>query len=148
MVIGLGGVGSVIGRKLHEYECFDKIILADIDPTYAHVLHNTTKKSRFEVIALNAMETSKVAAAMTQHNVSVTLNACNCYTNYSILDACLKAGSHYIDMAADIYAAPGVKKPGKNSFEHEIETYHSRYLEKDLAGLLCLGCDQIGRAHV
>ena len=135
MVIGLGGVGSVIGRKLHDYECFDKIILADIDPTYAHVLHNTTKNSRFEVISINAMESSKVAAAMTQHKVTVTLNACNCYTNYSILDACLKAGSHYIDMAADI------KKPGKNSFEHEIETYHSRYLEKDLAGLLCLGCD-------
>ena len=54
MVIGLGGVGSVIGRKLHEYECFDKIILADIDPTYAQVLHNTTKRSRFEVISLNA----------------------------------------------------------------------------------------------
>lgn len=141
LVIGLGGVGSVIGRKLHDYECFDKIILADIDPTYAHVLHNTTKNSRFEVISINAMESSKVAAAMTQHKVTVTLNACNCYTNYSILDACLKAGSHYIDMAADIYAAPGVKKPGKNSFEHEIETYHSRYLEKDLAGLLCLGCD-------
>ena len=104
--------------------------LADIDPIYAQVLHNTTKRSRFEVITLNAMETAKVAAAMSQHNVAVTLNACNCYTNYSILDACLKAGSHYIDMAADIYSAPGVKKPGKNSFEHEIETYHSRYLEK------------------
>ncbi len=141
MVIGLGGVGSVIGRKLHEYECFERIILADIDPTYAQVLHNTTKRSRFEVISINAMETAKVVAALTQHKIAVTLNACNCYTNYSILDACLKAGSHYIDMAADIYSAPGVKKPGKNSFEHEIETYHSRYLEKDLAGLLCLGCD-------
>ena len=141
MVIGLGGVGSVIGRKLHEYDCFDRIILADIDPTFAHILQAGTKRSRFQVITLNAMETAKVAAAMTEHNVAVTLNACNCYTNYSILDACLKAGSHYIDMAADIYSAPGVKKPGKNSFEHEIETYHQRYLENDLAGLLCLGCD-------
>src|SRR6187402_418615 len=106
MVIGLGGVGSVIGRKLHDYECFERIILADIDPTYAKVLHNTTKRSRFEVLTLNAMETTKIAAAMTEHKISVCLNACNCYTNYSILEACLRAGAHYIDMAADIYAAP------------------------------------------
>ena len=35
LVIGMGGVGSVIGQKLHDYECFDKIYLADIDPTFA-----------------------------------------------------------------------------------------------------------------
>ncbi len=141
MVIGMGGVGSVIGRKLHEYECFDRIVLADVDPTYAHVLHNTTKRSRFQVVTLNAMETAKLAASMVEHQVAVTLNACNCYTNYSVLEACHRAGSHYIDMAADIYSAPGVKKALKNSFEAEIEKFNQLYLEKDLAGLLCLGCD-------
>lgn len=141
MVIGLGGVGSVVGRKLHDYECFDRIILADIDPTFALKLHSDTKRSRFEILTLNAMESAKVAAAIAEHKITVTLNCCNCYTNYSILEACMRAGSHYIDMAADIYSAPGVKKPGKNSFEAEIEKYNSPYLEKDLAGLLCLGCD-------
>jgi saccharopine dehydrogenase (NAD+, L-lysine forming) len=141
MVIGLGGVGSVIGRKLHEYECFDRIILADIDPTFAQKLQAETKRSRFQVITLNAMETAKVAAAMTEHKIAVTLNSCNCYTNHSILDACLQAGSHYIDMAADIYSPPGVKKPGKNSYEAEIEKYNQAYLEKGLAGILCMGCD-------
>ena len=141
LVIGLGGVGSVIGRKLHDYDCFDRIILADVDPTYAQVLHNATKRSRFEVLPLNAMETAKVAAVMTEHKIAVTLNACNCYTNYSILEACHRAGSHYIDMAADIYSAPGVKKALKNSFEAEIEKFNQAFLEKDLAGLLCLGCD-------
>jgi saccharopine dehydrogenase-like NADP-dependent oxidoreductase len=141
LVIGLGGVGSVIGRKLHDYDCFDRIFLADIDPTFAQVLQVGTKRSRFEVLTLNAMETHKLAAVLTEHKIAVTLNACNCYTNYSVLEACLKAGSHYIDMAADIYAAPGVKKPGKNSFEAEIEKFHQPYLESNLAGLLCLGCD-------
>ena len=141
LVIGLGGVGSVVGRKLHEYECFDRIFLADIDPTFAQRLHIDTRRSRFEILTLNAMETAKVAAAMTEHKIAVTLNCCHCHTNYSLMEACLRAGAHYIDMAADIYSAPGVKKPGKNSFEAEIEKYHSQYLEKDLAGLLCLGCD-------
>src|SRR6516165_2343604 len=86
LVIGLGGVGSVIGRKLHEYDCFDRIILADIDPHYAQVLHTATKHSRFEVMQLNAMETAKLAAAMTELKINVTLNSCNCYTNYSVLE--------------------------------------------------------------
>ena len=58
LVIGMGGVGSVIGMKLHEYECFERIILADIDVTFANALQERTKKSRFEVVQLNAMETA------------------------------------------------------------------------------------------
>ena len=43
----MGGVGSVIGQKLHDYDCFDKIYLADIDPTFAQHLHRRTADSRF-----------------------------------------------------------------------------------------------------
>src|SRR5258708_1247358 len=141
MVIGLGGVGSVIGRKLHEYECFDGIILADVDPTFAQKLQAETRRSRFQVLTLNAMETAKVAAAMAEHKIAVTLNACNCYTNFSILEACLQAGSHYLDMAADIYSPPGVKRPGKNSFEAEIEKFNQLFIDKNIAGILCMGMD-------
>lgn len=44
-------------------------------------------------------------------------------------------------MAADIYSAPGVKRPGKNSFEAEIERFNHAFLEKGLAGILCMGMD-------
>ena len=50
MVIGIGGVGSVIGQKLHEYDCFDRIILADMDPVFANQLAAKTPKSRFLVV--------------------------------------------------------------------------------------------------
>ena len=40
--------------------------------------------------------------------------------NHSVLEACAQAGSHYMDMAADIYSPPGVKRPAKNSYEAEI----------------------------
>ena len=35
MVIGMGGVGSVIAQKLHEYYCIDRIICADRDTVFA-----------------------------------------------------------------------------------------------------------------
>jgi saccharopine dehydrogenase (NAD+, L-lysine-forming) len=141
MIIGMGGVGSVIGQKLHNYSCFDRIILADVDTTFADKLHQQTKNSRFHVSQVNAMETAKLIQLMKEHNISVTLNACPCQANYSILEACCQSGSHYLDMAADIYSPPGVKRPGKNSFEAEIETYNEKFLEKNIAAILCMGMD-------
>lgn len=141
MVMGMGGVGSVIGQKLHDYDCFDRIILADIDTTFAQKLHQQTKRSRFEVHQVNAMDTEALVQFMKDRKISVTLNACPCIVNHSVLEACGKAGSHYIDMAADIYSPPGLKRPGKNSFEAEIERFNPTFLDKGILGLLCMGMD-------
>src|SRR6266487_2507190 len=141
MVMGMGGVGCVIGMKLHGYDCFERIILADIDTTFASALHEHTKKGRFEVHQINAMETAHLAQFLKEHKIDVTLNACPCSVNHSVLEACAQAGSHYLDMAADIYSPPGLKRPGKNSFEAEIEKFNHLFVDKSLAGILCMGMD-------
>lgn len=141
MIIGIGGVGSVIGRKLHEYDCFDRIVLADVDVTFAKELASRTKNSRFEVCQVDAMDTALLTQFMREHGITVTCNACTCQTNHSVLEACVEAGSHYLDMAADIYSPPGVKRPGKNSYEAEIEKFNARFVAKDLAAILCMGMD-------
>ena len=141
LILGMGGVGSVIGQKLHDYRCFERIVLADVDPTFAEHLHGRTLDSRFVVATINAIDTAKVAAMMREHQIAVTLNACTWHANHSVLEACAQAGSHYLDMAADIYSPPGVKRPTKNSYEAEIEQFDARFREKKLAGILCMGCD-------
>lgn len=141
MVIGIGGVGSVIGQKLNEFDCVDRIILADMDTHFAQQLADRTPRNRFEIVQANAMDTDKLTDLMRRYDVKVTCNACVCQTNHSVMEACLRAGSHYLDMAADIYSPPGVKRPGKNSFEAEIEKFNEAYLEKGLAGILCMGMD-------
>src|SRR4030095_9437945 len=103
LVIGMGGVGSVIGQKLHSYSCFDRIVLPGVH-------------SRFEVAQLNATETHRLAEFMHDRQINVTLNACTWQANHSVLDACAQAGSHYLDMAADIYSPLGVRRPTKNSY--------------------------------
>jgi saccharopine dehydrogenase-like NADP-dependent oxidoreductase len=127
--------------KLHGYDCLERIILADIDVTFANALHQRTKKSRFEVVQINAMETAALAQFLKEHKIAVTLNACPWIVNHSVLEACAHAGSHYLDMAADIYSPPGVKRPGKNSFEAEIEKFNHLFLDKHIAGILCMGMD-------
>src|SRR6185436_15407352 len=141
MVLGMGGVGCVIGSKLHGFDCFERIYLADIDPTFATILHERTKKSRFLVQQLNATETAHLAQFMRENKIDVTLNACPCSVNHSVLEACATAGSHYLDMAADIYSPPGVKRPGKNSYEAEIEKFNQSFVDKNVAGILCMGMD-------
>jgi saccharopine dehydrogenase-like NADP-dependent oxidoreductase len=141
MVIGIGGVGSVIGQKLHEFECFDRIVLADLEPVFAEQLASRMPRNRFVVAQVNAMDTEPLASLIKEHKVEVTCNACTCQTNHSVLEACLRGGSHYLDMAADIYSPPGVKRPGKNSFEAEIEKFNDAYLHEGLAGILCMGMD-------
>lgn len=141
LVIGTGGVGSVIAQKLHSYACFDKIVLADVDTTFAQRLADKTEKSRFVVVQADASNTAALAKLMAEHQITVTLNACTCLVNHSVLEACAQAGSHYLDMAADIYSPPGVKKPGKNSYEAEIEKFHDKFAAKGLLGLLCMGMD-------
>jgi saccharopine dehydrogenase-like NADP-dependent oxidoreductase len=141
LVIGIGGVGSVIGQKLHSYPCFEKIILADVDTTHAQRLDGKTKNSRFEVAQLNATDTTRLAEFMRDRQIAVTLNACTWQANHSVLEACAQAGSHYLDMAADIFSPRGVKKPAKNSYEAEVEQFDARFREKNIAGILCLGCD-------
>jgi len=82
-----------------------------------------------------------LTALMKEHQVAVTCNACICQTNHSVMEACLRSTSHYLDMAADIYSPPGVKRPGKNSFEAEIEKFNEAYLDRGIAGILCMGMD-------
>jgi len=141
LVIGMGGVGSVIGQRLHEYPVFKKIHLADIDPTFARHLQGKTIDSRFEVATLNAMDTAQLTAFLREHEITVTLNACTWHANHSVLEACAEAGSHYLDMAADIYSPPGVKRPAKNSYDAAIEKFDAKFRAKKIAGVLCMGCD-------
>jgi saccharopine dehydrogenase-like NADP-dependent oxidoreductase len=141
LIIGMGGVGSVVGQKLHSYACFDRIVLADIDTSHAQRLAAKTENSRFEIAQLNATDTAHLAAFIREQKIAVTLNACTWQANHSVLEACAQAGSHYLDMAADIFSPRGVKRPAKNSYEAEIEQFDARFKEKDIAGILCMGCD-------
>src|SRR5262245_53523989 len=92
MVIGIGGVGYVIGQKLNEFDSFDQIVLADLDPAFAQ-LAARMPKNRFVVVQANAMDIERLTSLINEYKVAVTCNACICQTNHSVLEACLRGGS-------------------------------------------------------
>ncbi|NDC80515.1 MAG: hypothetical protein EB090_04495 [Verrucomicrobia bacterium] len=141
LVLGTGGVGSVIGQRLHTYDCFDEVYLGDTDTQFAEALAAKTDNSRFKIVKLDATDPVSLAAFLKEKKIFVTVNACPSQVNDSVLTACAEAGSHYLDMASDCYVPPGVKKYGKSSFEAEIEKFGATFEKKDIAAILSMGMD-------
>ncbi len=141
LVLGTGGVGSVIGQRLHTYDCFDEVYLGDMDTQFAEALAAKTDNSRFKIVKLNANDPVSLGAFLKEKKIFVTVNACPSQVNDSVLTACAEAGSHYLDMASDCYVPPGVKKYGKSSFEAEIEKFGETFQKKDTAAILSMGMD-------
>jgi saccharopine dehydrogenase-like NADP-dependent oxidoreductase len=141
LVLGTGGVGSVIGQRLHTYDCYGDIYLGDVETQFADILHAKTDDSRFKVVKLDANDPIALATFIKENKIFVTINACPSFVNPSVLTACAEAGSNYIDMASDCYVPPGVKKFGKSSFEAEIEKYHDTFVKKDITAVLSMGMD-------
>jgi len=141
LVLGTGGVGSVIGQRLHTYDCFNEVYLGDMDTQFAEALAAKTDNSRFKIVKLNATDPVSLAAFLKEKKIFVTVNACPSQVNDSVLSACAEAGSHYLDMASDCYVPPGVKKYGKSSFEAEIEKFGETFQKKDTAAILSMGMD-------
>ena len=141
LVLGTGGVGSVIGQRLHTYDCFSEVYLGDTDTQFAEALAAKTDNSRFKIVKLNATDPVGLAAFLKEKKIFITVNACPSQVTDSVLTACAEAGSHYIDMASDCYVPPGVKKYGKSSFEAEIEKFGETFQKKDIAAILSMGMD-------
>jgi saccharopine dehydrogenase (NAD+, L-lysine-forming) len=123
LIIGTGGVGSVLGQKLHGYDCFERIYLGDVDTTYAQRLHERTRNSRFEVVPINAMETAALANFLREKRIAVVLNAATWLVNHSVLEACAQSGKQPASVhgpagepAPLVPPAPGAPAPESAAF--------------------------------
>ncbi len=64
LVIGMGGVGSVIARRFHEYNCFDRSVCADRDTVFAEKPAKRIPNNRFVVVKADAMDAKATATLM------------------------------------------------------------------------------------
>ena len=98
LIIGCGEQGSTIARYLVDKADVDEVRLADIDLKRADKLADTLKSSKVftrRVDAGNIEEVSKVA-----EEIDVVVNATLPRFDLSIMEAAIKAGSNYVDMAS------------------------------------------------
>lgn len=134
MVLGVGGVGTVIARELARAPAFQELILADVDFARAQKVAQETGQDHVRALRVDAGDPGQVKAALSQ--VGMVVNATIPRYNLVVMEACLQTGCHYLDMASD---GP-VELPGRVTIWQQME-YDARFKDAGLTAILCLGVD-------
>ncbi|SNY91061.1 carboxynorspermidine dehydrogenase [Cohaesibacter sp. ES.047] len=139
LVIGAGGVGSVVVHKMAQLsELFGDITLASrrkfkCDEIAASVKERTGVT--IKTAEVDADDVEATAALIDTLGVSLVVNVALPYQDLNIMDACLKSGVNYLDTAN--YEPRDVAK-----FEYSWQwAYQQRFEEAGLMALLGSGFD-------
>lgn len=124
LIIGAGGVGSVITQKCAAHpEIFPRICLASRTLRKCEKIRNRLSRS-IDIRQVDAEDPAQVCALIRECQADLVIHAALPYQDLSIMDACIEAGAHYLDTAN--YEAPD--KPGF-SYEKQWERqpgFHDR----------------------
>jgi saccharopine dehydrogenase-like NADP-dependent oxidoreductase len=101
LVIGSGGVGTAFARIARRRDFFDRIILSDLDVRRAAAtVDGLGEPDRFDAARIDATDVESLAALIRALRADAVLNAVDPRFVVNILDACLRAGAIYLDMAS------------------------------------------------
>jgi len=108
LIVGAGGVAHVAAHKFAQNnDLFGDIIIASrsLDNCNAIIESIRRKKSykdpskEIKVCKINALDIDATANLIKEKNISIVVNLANAFVNMSVLEACLRTGSAYIDTA-------------------------------------------------
>jgi saccharopine dehydrogenase-like NADP-dependent oxidoreductase len=103
LIVGTGGVGQSIAaiakRRDPKGEWLEKMVMADYDGARATDFCATLADPRFVPEQVDAGDPDAVAALAGKHGVDIICNLCAPNFNPPLLQAALKAGTHYLDTA-------------------------------------------------
>jgi saccharopine dehydrogenase-like NADP-dependent oxidoreductase len=103
LVIGTGGVGSAFAAIAQRRTFFDRITLADLDPSRPQaVVDRLGDHDRFNAARVDASSEDSILALIRDVKADAVLNATDPRFNPQIFDACLQARVTYLDMAATL----------------------------------------------
>jgi saccharopine dehydrogenase (NAD+, L-lysine-forming) len=141
LILGVGAVGSVTAEILANSQEFDQVVVADWNMDRVEVVE---KKISSDKVLGKKIDASNVAMMAEEFKgIDLVLNGVIPKFNFNIMDACLKAGSHYADMASDIFLSK--EKPGEIVEEtpmlYYVRKYDDAFKKAGLMGLMGLGCD-------
>lgn len=103
LIVGTGGVGESIAaiakRRDPKGDWLEKMVMADYDQARPERLVARLKDGRFVAARVDASDPDGVAALAREHGVDIICNLCAPNFNPSLLQAALKAQTHYLDTA-------------------------------------------------
>lgn len=135
MIVGAGGVGSVVAHKCTAQTEFTEILLASrtvakCDQIAAHLGSN-----KVTTAALDADRVEETVALLESFKPDILINVALPYQDLALMDACLAANVHYLDTAN--YEPPDLAK-----FEYHWQwAYQDRFKAAGLTAILGCGFD-------
>jgi saccharopine dehydrogenase (NAD+, L-lysine-forming) len=139
LIIGAGGVGSVVAHKCAMLpDVFHEITLASRTVSKCEAIAKSVKERTGRDIAtaaVNADDPVQTAALIRKTGARLVINVALPYQDLAIMDACLEAGADYLDTAN--YEPLDVAK-----FEYSWQwAYQQRFLDAGRSALLGSGFD-------
>ena len=139
MIIGCGGVASVaIHKCCQNSEVFEEIMIASRTKSKCDALKDKlsgTTKTKIHTAKVDADNVDELVALINDFKPNVVLNLALPYQDLTIMDACLKTKTHYIDTAN--YEPLDTAK-----FEYKWQwAYMEKFKEAGICALLGSGFD-------
>ncbi len=135
LIIGAGSAGSVVAKKcLKQPDVFSEVHVASRTLSRLNAL-NKACNNKLKVYQLDADDSEQTARLIQTIGASCVVNMALPYQDLSIMDACLKAGVHYIDTAN--YEP---RDEAKFCYKWQWD-YHERFKQAGLMALLGCGFD-------
>lgn len=136
IIIGAGGVGSVVAHKCAMLpEVFSEILLASRTKSKCDKIAAQIGKPHVKTAQVDADNVPELVALINSFKPKMVINVALPYQDLTIMDACLETGVHYLDTAN--YEPKDVAK-----FEYSWQwAYQEKFKKAGLMALLGCGFD-------
>jgi saccharopine dehydrogenase (NAD+, L-lysine-forming) len=136
LIIGAGGVGTVVAHKVAEVsQVFTEIMLASRTKSKCDALAKAVGAKRIKTTQVDADKVEQLVDLFKSFKPEIVINVALPYQDLTIMDACLETGINYLDTAS--YEPPDFAK-----FEYKWQwAYHDRFKKAGLTAILGCGFD-------
>ncbi len=135
LIIGAGGVGTVVAHKAAKNPVFTDILLATRTKSKADEIAKAVGGNRIKTAHVDADNVSELVALMREFKPDLALNVALPYQDLPIMDACLEAGVNYLDTA-------NYEPKDEAKFEYKWQwAYKDRFEKAGLTAILGCGFD-------
>lgn len=136
LIIGAGGVGSVVAQKCASVpEVFSDIMLASRTKSKCDAIASLIKDRKIETAKVDADNVPETVALINQFKPDLVINVALPYQDLTIMDACLETGVSYLDTA-------NYEPKDEAKFEYSWQwAYQDKFKEKGITAILGCGFD-------
>ena len=130
LIIGAGGVGTVVAHKVAKNKVFTDIMLASRTKSKCDESAAAVGGNRIQTAQGDADHVEELTGLMRSFKPDIVINVALPYQDLTIMEACLQAGVNYLDTA-------NYEPKDEAHFEYSWQrAYHERFKEKGLTAIL------------